>query len=209
MTEGEKILEISVEKRRFYLAEFDREALWLSEKRKGGRRLIAVKGTRYTFEACEPEEWEYRIEFGEENEEEEDGRGAWEETGWEFAADCGAWERLLDIPLRRSTFRKRYFRRKRGRGEPFAPDVLLPLDRFERVVRTGARRSIPLLLGSLAYEFIIWGTPLLEGRGVFSMVLTLAALVLATVIVYRFGIYIGQLDRLQRRMAAREKEHDE
>lgn len=209
MTKSETAsLAYTVEKHRFYLAEFEQEAAWLSEKQKEGRRLASVKGIRYTFEPCEPEEWEYQLDFWEGESGGEGGRKFRQEEGWELAAKGSAWGLSFGKRDHAFAFTKAYFRRKSGSGEPFAPEVLFRIEQFERVIKSGIRRCKPFLLVILAYEFLIWGTGLPGINRVLSVVLTFAASALLLAVMYGFGIHIGQLDRLQKKREQYEKERE-
>lgn len=198
----------TVEKHRFYLAEFEQEAAWLSEKQKEGRRLVSVKGIHYTFEPCEPEEWEYQLDFWEGESGGESGQKFRKEEGWELAAKSSAWGFPFGNRDHGSAFTKVYFRRKSGSGEPSASDIGFRIEQFERVIRSGIRRCKPFLLVILAYEFLIWGIGLPGINRVLSVVLTFAASALLLAVMYGFGIHIGQLDRLQKKREQYEKERE-
>lgn len=209
MTEPETVSRTdTAEKRRFYLAEFEQEAAWLSEKQKEGRRLVSVKGIRYTFEPCEPEEWEYQLDFWEGEGGGESGQKFRQEEGWELVAKGSAWGLPFGNRDHGFAFTKAYFRRKSGGGEPHAPDIRFRMEQFERVIKSGVRRCTPFLLVILAYEFLIWGTGLPGINRALSAVLTFAAAVLLLAVVYGFGIYVGQLDRLQKKREQYEKERE-
>jgi hypothetical protein len=176
-----------VERQHFYAAEFEQEAAWLSLMQREGWRLASASGLHYTFEACEKEDWEYQLDFRE--------NGKTEEEGWEYVTKHGAWQ---------------YFRRKRpaaeaADGSPFG-DARTKMERLERIIRGTVKKCIPLFLILLAFEFLIWGTSFMEGAGVWHAVLTAGAVIFLIAAVFGFGVYIGQLDRLQKLREKLEKE---
>lgn len=175
------------EKQYFYAAEFEAEEAWLSFMQREGWKFAGTDGWKYRFLPCEPEDWVYHLDFKEETGEDEDYVQMYRDYGWECVTQYGHWF---------------YFRKKRvpGREEDFSifSDNRSKMEMIERVIQGMVRRSIPLYLLLMGGEFLVWGTPLLKGNEIAAIVLEIAAILLLLAVVFGFGIYIGQLDRLQK-----------
>ena len=175
------------EKQFFYAAEFEPAAAWLIHMHREGWRLVSTTGRRYRFEACPGEAWVYHLDFKEEPTADPDYLQMYRDYGWEYVTQHRHWF---------------YFRKKADGEGPedlsIFNDDWSKMEMIERVIRDKVQRGIPLLVLLLALQFVIWGTPLLAGAGIVFRILQSAAVLTAAAVVFGFGIYIGQLDRLQK-----------
>ena len=123
----------------FYISEFRAEEAWLSFMHQQGWMLRSIDGIgfQYTFEACDPEDWIYQLDFKED--------GVVEEDYIQMYADYG-WELVL-------RFRHWFYFRKKKTGDDTADDLSIFSDNASRiemcrqVIRHHAR-LIGMILGS-------------------------------------------------------------
>ena len=77
----------------FYISEFRAEEAWLSFMHQQGWKLQSIDkiGFHYTFEACEPQDWIYQLDFKEDGVAEEDYILMYEDYGWELVLRFRHW----------------------------------------------------------------------------------------------------------------------
>ena len=135
--ENKKIIR---ERKSFYISEFRAEEAWLSFMHQQGWKLQSIDkiGFHYTFEACDPQDWIYQLDFKEDGVAEEDYLLMYEDYGWELV-------------LR---FRHWFYFRKQRTDDMKTDDLSIFSDDASRiemcrqVIRHHAR-LIALILGSL------------------------------------------------------------
>ena len=103
----------------FYISEFRAEEAWLSYMHQQGWKLQSIDdiGFHYTFEACEPQDWIYQLDFKEDGIAEEDYILMYEDYGWELV-------------LR---FRHWFYFRKQRTGDMTADDLSIFSDNASRI----------------------------------------------------------------------------
>lgn len=177
--------------RLFTIAEYEKEEAYLARKHREGWKLVtAAMPGWYTFEACEPEEVIYQLDYNStQGEEKEQYLQMFADCGWEYVDEMNGW---------------RYFRKPLAQADGdeaiFSSDASR-LELLERVFRT---RMLPVLLLFFGVDVPMVAHALALGfptrpveRGVLlgTMILFLFALW----IVLRCGIGLWQLRQRCRR----------
>ncbi|MCI8608073.1 MAG: DUF2812 domain-containing protein [Firmicutes bacterium] len=193
---GQTILE---EKQRFYLSEFREEAAWLSFMHRQGWKFLSTTGCRYRFEACEKEDWVYQLDFKEDGAYDEDYIRLFADYGWEYVYQHKEWF---------------YFRKLRT-PSPLAdtdsdrtlePDLSIFSDNqskaemCKRIINRQFLRILPLYFFILVYNYLIFGTSLLDGEDFGSGFLLGVSMVFMVATLISFGYFLGQYHRLQKIM---------
>lgn len=124
----------------FYISEFRAEEAWLSFMHTQGWKLRSIDGIgfQYTFEACEPENWIYQLDFKEDGVAETDYLQMYEDYGWELVLQFRHWF---------------YFRKKKRTGDAdeelsIFSDNASRIEMCRQVIRHHAR-LIATMLGSI------------------------------------------------------------
>ena len=81
METGKKII-----RKTFWVAQFVKEEKYLSEMRKKGWKFTGLHTgipTKYEFEACEPEDYSYQLDYIKKEEDTEDYHQMYQDAGWE------------------------------------------------------------------------------------------------------------------------------
>ena len=122
----------------FYISEFRAEEAWLAFMHQQGWKLQSIDkiGFHYTFEACEPQDWIYQLDFKEDGVAEEDYILMYEDYGWELVLRFRHWF---------------YFRKKRT-GDMTADDLAIFSDNASRIdmCRQVIRHHAKLIFGILS-----------------------------------------------------------
>ena len=122
----------------FYISEFRAEEAWLAFMHQHGWKLQSIDkiGFHYTFEACEPQDWIYQLDFKEDGVAEEDYILMYEDYGWELVLRFRHWF---------------YFRKKRT-GDMTADDLAIFSDNASRIdmCRQVIRHHAKLIFGILS-----------------------------------------------------------
>ncbi|WP_028044496.1 DUF2812 domain-containing protein [Candidatus Stoquefichus massiliensis] len=85
-------METKVMKRFFGLADFLEEQRFLEEQHKQGWKFIKFEAPRkYTFEKCEHEDYIYRLDYNEEEKDEEAYLQIFQDCGWEYLMKYQTW----------------------------------------------------------------------------------------------------------------------
>ena len=117
----------------FTIADYDKEEAFLREQHKKGYKFVrySLPGVYY-FEACEPEDVIYQLDFSNVSKtEKEDYLQLYQDTGWEYMFDAVGWS---------------YFRKSASYGES---EVSIYTDRetkIELVERVFKTRMLPLVI---------------------------------------------------------------
>ena len=119
---------------RFYtIADYDEEAVFLNARHREGWKLVGVTFPGfYHFEACEPEDVSYQLDFPDEP----PADNAYylqmfQDYGWEYICEFNGWS---------------YFRKPRSQGEELPSIFSDSRSRLELIDRVFQRRMIPLLV---------------------------------------------------------------
>lgn len=128
----------------FTIVDFAEEEIWLREQHKKGWKLVRlILPCFYIFEACEPEDVIYRLDYRN-KEQTAEYMQMMEDFGWEYFAKCAGWL---------------YFRKPaaaasaRGDGELFSDNA----SRMEQVSHLVRTRFVPLcivFLGCVVPNFL-------------------------------------------------------
>ncbi|MBP3700644.1 MAG: DUF2812 domain-containing protein, partial [Lachnospiraceae bacterium] len=128
----------------FYISEFRAEEAWLSFMHSQGWKLQSIDGIgfHYTFEACDPEDWIYQLDFKEDGVAEDDYIQMYEDYGWELIQRFRHWF---------------YFRKKKNGGD--ADDLSIFSDNASRIemCRQIIRHHARLIFGMLGGFLMIAG----------------------------------------------------
>lgn len=85
-------METKVLKRFFGLADFLEEQRFLEEQHRQGWKFLKFEGLRkYAFKRCESEEYIYRLDFNENNQDEESYLLIFNDCGWEYIMKYQTW----------------------------------------------------------------------------------------------------------------------
>ena len=119
---------------RFYtIADYDEEAVFLNARHREGWKLVGVTFLGfYHFEACEPEDVSYQLDFPDEP----PADNAYylqmfQDYGWEYICEFNGWS---------------YFRKPRSQGEELPSIFSDSRSRLELIDRVFQRRMVPLLV---------------------------------------------------------------
>lgn len=120
--------------RLFTVADFEDEEKWLRDMHRSGWKLVKmIPPFVFKFEACEPEDVIYRLDFKDGIKDHSDYMQMFKDFGWEYCGRCFGWQ---------------YFRRPAAgmqteeEGEIFS-DNKSKCDNIGKVIRT---RFLPLLI---------------------------------------------------------------
>ena len=183
--------QIKREFRLFTIAEYEKEEAYLARKHREGWRLVtAAMPGWYTFEACEPEEVIYQLDYNStQGEEKEQYLQMFADCGWEYVDEMNGW---------------RYFRKPLAQADGDEAIFSSDASRLELLGRVFRTRMLPVLLLFFGVDVPMVARALAEGfptrpveRGVLlgMMILFLFALW----IVLRCGIGLWQLRQRCRR----------
>ncbi len=184
--ENENIL---VEKQKFYTAEFEQEAAWLSFIHREGWRFLSTDGFHYRFEAAPKEDWCYQLDYKQNGVAEDDYLQMYQDFGWEFAGQYGNWF---------------YFRKQRTNGEE--PDLSLFSDResklelCKRIINGQLLRILPLLLIMCGSCSLLLLGVLLNSGGFLSVIIGIAYFIQFALFLLPIGNYFSQMARLNKMM---------
>ena len=180
---------ILVEKQKFYIAEFEQEAAWLSFMHKEGWKFLSTDGFHYRFEAAEKEDWCYQLDYKQNGAAEDDYLQLYRDFGWEFAGQYQNWF---------------YFRKKCAEGE--APDLSVFSDResklelCRRIINGQFLRMLPVCFLLMLYSYLVFFTGFLDLKGFMGGLLNGIAYGAVIVFLFIFGLYINQISRLNKMM---------
>lgn len=75
----------------FTIADYEEEEIWLADQHRNGWKLIGMTvPCFYYFESCEPQDVIYRLDF-QNNEQNEEYMRMLNDFGWEYVARCMGW----------------------------------------------------------------------------------------------------------------------
>ena len=77
-------MELKKMHRFFSLADFKDEEQFLMEQHRNGWKFLGSGGFTYRFEACEPEEYIYQLDYNDEENDESSYLAIYEDYGWEY-----------------------------------------------------------------------------------------------------------------------------
>ncbi len=178
---------IHVEKQRFYIAEFEQEAAWLSFMHREGFQFLSTDGYHYRFKPVEKEDWCYQLDYKENGVAEEDYLQMYRDFGWECAGQYRNWF---------------YFRKKRIAGEKEDLSVFSDreskLELCKRIINGHLLRILPVYLLLLCYDYLVFFTDILNCGGFLGGLLRGIAFGAILVILFGFGIFLGQIGRLNK-----------
>lgn len=175
-----------IEKRKFYVSDFQEKAAWLSKMHGEGWKLVSVEGRNYRFESCEKEEWSYQLDFKENGIKEEDYIQMYQDFGWEYVVQYGKWF---------------YFRKKKTEEKEelsIFSDNESKIDMCRRVSNGQFLSFLPLYAVVLVYNYLVFFTRIFQQGGFFVGLLKGIAIAAVLVSVYGIGVYIGQISRLNK-----------
>lgn len=179
-------MEEKIEKRKFYISDFQEEAEWLSKMQKEGWKFVFTDGRKYRFEACEKEEWSYQLDFKEDGTDEEAYIQMYQDFGWEYVFRFRKWF---------------YFRKKKTEEQEdlsIFSDNESKIDMCRRVSNGQFFSFLPLYVVVLVYNYLVFFTRIFQQNGFFGGLLQGIAIAAVLVSVYGIGVYIGQLSRLNK-----------
>lgn len=182
--ENETIL---IEKQKFYTAEFEQEAAWLSFMHREGWKFLSTDGFHYRFEAAPKEDWYYQLDYKQNGVAEDDYLQMYQDFGWEFAGQYNNWF---------------YFRKQRVNGEE--PDLSLFSDResklelCKRIINGQLLRLLPLLLimGCSCSLLLLGG--FLQSGGFSGVITGIACFLQIALFLLLIGNYFSQMARLNK-----------
>lgn len=119
--------------RYFTIADYDREEEFLREQHRRGYKFVRfMLPCFYYFEACEPEDVIYRLDFsGTNREDKQSYRQMFEDYGWEYMFDAVGWS---------------YFRRPAAEKEEDNAIFSDAQSRLDLIGRITKRRMVPILV---------------------------------------------------------------
>lgn len=86
------MMEMKVLKRFFGLSDFLEEQRFLEEQHQNGWKFLKFEGlNKYTFEKCDSEEYSYRLDYNENNQDEETYLQIFADCGWEYIMKYQTW----------------------------------------------------------------------------------------------------------------------
>ena len=177
--------------RLFTIAEYEKEEAYLARKHREGWRLVtAAMPGWYTFEACEPEEVIYQLDYNStQGEEKEQYLQMFADCGWEYVDEMNGW---------------RYFRKPLAQADGDEAIFSSDASRLELLGRVFRTRMLPVLLlffgvdvPMVAHALALGFPTRPVGRGVLLGTMILFLFVLW--IVLRCGIGLWQLRQRCRR----------
>lgn len=179
---------ILVEKQKFYTAEFEQEAAWLSFMHRNGWKFLSTNGYRYRFEAAEKEDWCYQLDYKQNGIAEDDYLQMYRDFGWEFAGQYQNWF---------------YFRKKRTGDEDTDLSVFSDresrLELCKRIINGQFLCMIPLFLLLMPSCSLLLFTDFLNSRGFLGRLLAgIACFFMLACFLLCTGNYFSQMSRLKK-----------
>lgn len=178
---------ILVEKQRFYTAEFEQEAAWLSFMHREGWKFLSTNGYRYRFEATEKEDWCYQLDYKQNGIAEDDYLQMYRDFGWEFAGQYQNWF---------------YFRKKRTGDEDTDLSVFSDreskLELCRRIINGQFLRALPVFL-CMPLPLYLLATALLKSTEfIGKLLIGIAFFSYACFLLLFIVNYFGQMSRLNK-----------
>ena len=142
--------QIKREFRLFTIAEYEKEEAYLARKHREGWRLVtAAMPGWYTFEACEPEEVIYQLDYNStQGEEKEQYLQMFADCGWEYVDEMNGW---------------RYFRKPLAQADGDEAIFSSDASRRELLGRVCRTRMLPGLLLFFGVDVPMVARALAEG----------------------------------------------
>lgn len=180
---------ILVEKQKFYIAEFEQEAAWLSFMHREGWKLLSTDGYRYQFEKTEKEDWCYQLDYKENGVAEDDYIQMYRDFGWEYVGHFNNWC---------------YFRKKRIESEEADTTVFSDreskLELCKRILRGQLLRLLPIFLLYGPYIALVCCTDTLPKTGFLGGLFNGMALASFIVLIFLLANYFSQMWRIKKMM---------
>ena len=142
--------QIKREFRLFTIAEYEKEEAYRARKHREGWRLVtAAMPGWYTFEACEPEEVIYQLDYNStQGEEKEQYLQMFADCGWEYVDEMNGW---------------RYFRKPLAQADGDEAIFSSDASRLELLGRVFRTRMLPVLLLFFGVDVPMVARALAEG----------------------------------------------
>lgn len=180
---------ILVEKQKFYIAEFEQEAAWLSFMHKEGWKFLSTDGFHYQFEKTEKENWRYELDYKENGVAEDDYIQMYRDFGWEYVGHFNNWF---------------YFRKKHIEGESTDTSAFSDreskLELCKRILKGQLLRLLPIFMLYGSYIALIFFTDTLPKEGVLGGLFNGMALASMIVFIFLLANYISQMWRIRKMM---------
>ncbi len=120
----------------FLLDDYEQEEAWLAQMHRSGWKLDRIRWHIYWFKPCRPEEWEYRMDFGE-RWTGEDYLSEYKDYGWEYIQDLNSF----------SYFRRPKWRTGKSAKFGFEPEIFTDdVQRLKTAEKVMRWRLVPLLI---------------------------------------------------------------
>ncbi len=178
-------MEKKIEKRKFFISDFQEEAAWLTYMHREGWKFIKTTGYQYEFERCEGEDWVYQLDFKENGIAEGDYIRMFQDYGWEYIGQFHKWF---------------YFRKLKTEKDvedlSIFSDNESKIDMCKRVINGSVFTWIPLILIILVYDYLMCFTTVFRGKGFLSNVTLVIAIIAILIVVFALSIFVGQYSRL-------------
>ncbi|MDF2543833.1 MAG: hypothetical protein K0S47_3551 [Herbinix sp.] len=184
-------METKIVKKRFFLADYEEEQIFLQEQHKNGWKLLKSKGNLYTFEKCRTEDYIYQLDFNLNNKDEEAYIQIFVDCGWEFIQKMGQWY---------------YFRKLRsevdGENTIFS-DKESKAEMCKRIVQSQA----PLVF-AINGVILLWNIIFMTMRnqmGISDSIqipIIIIGTILVLLCVFSLGIYIGIITKVNKKIQA-------
>lgn len=114
----------------FTIADYEKEEQFLREKHRNGWRMTgSILPCFFRFEACEPEDVVYRLDFRPENTDRDSYLQMFSDYGWEYFHSCAGWD---------------YFRKAASETEENPEIFSDAISRLELIRRITRKRMLPL-----------------------------------------------------------------
>lgn len=183
-------MEHKIEKKRFYIAEFEQEIAWLSFMHQEGWKLVKTNRRKYEFVSCKKENWIYQMDFKGENQTAENYIHQFTENGWEFIFHYRNWF---------------YFRKNKitnGKEEDLSlfNDNDSKIELCKSIINGNFLIIVPIYIFILVYNYLFFFTPIFRGNGVWTSIAIGIASVSVLVLCFGIGVYIGELSRLNKKI---------
>jgi len=180
-------MEKKIEKQRFYISEFREEEAWLAFMQREGWKFICTDGYKYEFEKSEKEDWTYQLDFKKDGIAADDYIQLYSDYGWEYVFKFRKWF---------------YFRKFKIQGTEedlsIFSDNESKIAMYKRVMNGNVYILLPLYIGMLVYDYLLFFTSIFKGDGFLSGVMLGTAIATMIVICLGFGFFIGQYTRLNK-----------
>jgi hypothetical protein len=152
-----------------------------------GWRFTALQGHNYEFEKCEGEDWNYQLDFKENGVADGDYIQMFTDYGWEYVFQYRNWF---------------YFRKIKTEGceEDLSifSDNESKIELYRRIINSQSLSMVPLYLIVLAYNYLMFFTPVFKGDSFWNGLALGCAMAAICVVIFSFGIQIGQYSRLNK-----------